>query len=101
MTTKRKAAARPEQRTVKVILAAPYEGWEATARAGFKARHWADLSSSDPDRILPVLSAIILEHNFPDEETGELAETIGDVDLDGLLAFINGLTEELGKLPPR
>jgi len=91
----------PETRTVKVRLEPPFEGWEAEVKANFKAKYWADLNNGDPDRILPALDRIVISHNFLDEETGEPAEKLEDVDLDALTALITRFGEEVAKLPPR
>lgn len=101
MPAPKKPARRPEPRTVEVKLDGAFEGWEATVRADFKAKYWADLYSGEPDRFLPVLTAQTIEHNFPDQDTGELAETIGDVDLAGVTAMIEKLSKVIGALPPR
>jgi hypothetical protein len=98
---KKRPAKRLEARTVTVALTGDHEGWEATVQADFKAKYWADIYSGDPDRFIPVLTKVVVEHNFPDEETGELAETIGDVELSGMSALIEGMTKAIGALPPR
>jgi hypothetical protein len=100
----RKAARRPDgyaARTVTVKLKAPFEEWVAECRADFPLRVFQDLNSGDIDRVLPALDRIVLEHNFPDE-TGELATALADVDPpDAVTLLVEGLSEEVGKLPPR
>lgn len=91
----------PEARTVHVKLDDPYAGWEATAKADFKAKHLAALESGKVERIIPVLDAIIIEHNFPDADTGERAASMGDVDVGGMAAAAGKIFDAIGKLPNR
>ena len=101
--SKQSVAARSSapKRTVTVKLTGDFEGWEATVQADFKAKYWADIYSADPDRFIPVLTKVVLEHNFPDDETGELAATIGDVELAAMTQLIEGMSKAIGALPPR
>ena len=99
---KRKAAPRPEPRTVDVaVVKGDFVGWEATARADFPARILADLQSSDIARIMAALDVIVVSHNFPDS-TGEIAAAMADVDpYDGLLLVAGEIFDAIGKLPNR
>ena len=98
----RQPAKRPAARTVSVeIKKGDFTGWEATARADFKASLLADLQSGQIDRIIGVLDAIIVDHNFPNE-ADELAERMGDVDpYAGLMEVAGAIFEAIGKLPNR
>lgn len=94
-------APRPETRFVEVHLKGVFEGWYCKAKADFPASQLADLGSGDIGRIIEVLGAIVVDHNFPNGE-GTLAEKIGDVDpYEGLLKAGEAIFEELGKLPNR
>lgn len=97
-----RVAARPPARTVHVAIDdGAFAGWEATARADFPARLLVDLESGSAAKVLGVLEAIVIEHNFPDE-TGELAATLGDVEpFDGIMVVSGKLLEAIGRLPPR
>jgi hypothetical protein len=99
---RRKPAKRPAIRTVHVLLEdGDFAGWEATARADFPARLLSDLQSGNIGRIIGVLDAIVLDHNFPDEKD-QLATSMGDVDpYDGLLEVAGGIFDAIGKLPNR
>jgi hypothetical protein len=98
---KKRAAARPATRTVTITLKAPFEGWEAICRADFPLRVMADLSSENLDRVGAALDRIVMDHNFPDG-ADELATSMLDVDpFEGVSALAEGLSEALGKLPPR
>lgn len=97
-----KAAGNPAPRTIPVKIAdGNYAGWECVAKADFKARRIADLTSGDFTRILDALNVIIVSHNFPDQDTGEHAEDLGEVDFRGLSAVIEQMTEALSSLPNR
>lgn len=97
----RKPAHDHQTRAVTVTLGPPFEGQGAVMRSNFKAKYWADLNSGDGDRVLPVLEKIVLEHTILDTETGEVAVTIGDWDLDVLNAVLTQFGKELSSLPPR
>ena len=99
---RRRPASRPAPRTVSVeIRKGDFTGWEATARADFPARLLADLQSGQIGRIIDVLDAIIVDHNFPNE-ADELAERMGDVDpYAGLMEVAGAIFEAIGKLPNR
>lgn len=99
---KRRPAKRPAGRTVHVVIAeGDFEGWEATAKADFPARLLADLQSGSVERLIGVLEAIIVDHNFPDAED-EIAVHMGDVDpYDGLMTLGGELLDAIGKLPNR
>jgi hypothetical protein len=102
MPTQSKAATSDHHaRTVTVRLEAPFEGQGAVMRTNFKAKYWADLNSGDGDRVLPTLARILVSHTIIDTETGKLAATVGDFDLDVLNALLTAFGEELSKLPPR
>jgi hypothetical protein len=90
-----------ETRSVTVRLGPPFEGQGAVMRSNFKAKYWADINSGDGDRVLPALEIIILEHTMIDVETGKVAETLGDLELDQLNALLRKFGEELQALPPR
>jgi hypothetical protein len=99
---RRKAAKRPQARTVSVKLeAGDFAGWEAMARADFPARLLGDLQSGSIDRIIGVLDAIVVDHNLPDAND-EIAVTMADVDpYAGLMAIANEIFDAMGKLPNR
>ena len=99
---RRRPAKRPEARTVHVLVSkGDFEGWEATARADFPARLLADLQSGSIERIIGVLGAIVVDHNFPNADD-ELAETMGDVDpYTGLMAVAGEIFDAMSKLPNR
>lgn len=99
---RRRAARRPAPRVVTVTIeAGDFAGWSATARADFPARLLADMQSGDIGRLLAVLDAIIVEHNFPNSEDG-IAATMNDVDPYGGLVEVAGeLFDAIGKLPNR
>lgn len=98
---KRKAAKRPEPRTVHVVLTGEFEGWEATARADFPAKF---LEAFESGRIAPIMEAlehIIIDHNMPDEN-GNIAEHLADIDpYAGLLAVSTAIGDAVGNLPNR
>lgn len=91
----------PEPRTVEVELDGDFAGWKCKARADWKAKEIAALESGKVDRILPVLDAIIIEHNFPDQGTGERAATMGDVDWNGLAKVAGQIFDAVSALPNR
>lgn len=99
---RRRPASRPAARTVSVTIASgDFAGWEATARADFPARLLADLQSGSIERIIAVLDAIVVDHNFPDQ-SDELAATMGDVDpYDGLMEVAGAIFDGISKLPNR
>lgn len=98
----RKPAARPAARTVTATIAkGDFAGWEATARADFPARLLADLQSGNIARIIGVLDAIIVDHNFPNADD-ELATSMGDVDpYTGLMEVAGAIFDAIAKLPNR
>lgn len=102
MTGKRKAAQRPEPRTVShTIQDGLYAGWSATMRADWPAGWMQAIEAGDLDGIMGVLDKAIVEHNMPDA-TGDVAERMADVDpADGMATMAAGLFDELGKLPNR
>lgn len=102
MTARRRPAKRPPTRTVHVLVAeGDFAGWEATAKADFPARLLGDLQSGNVDRLIGVLDAIIVEHNFPNVDD-ELAERMGDVDpYAGLMKVGGDILDAIGKLPNR
>lgn len=78
-----------------------FAGWEATARADFPAGLLSDLTSGNIDRIMKVLDAIVIDHNFPNSDD-ELAERMADVDpYAGLLEVAGQIFDAIGKLPSR
>ena len=78
-----------------------FEGWEATARADFPAGLLADLQSGSIDKIIGVLDAIVIDHNFPDAND-ELAKSMADVDpYGGLMEVASGIFDAIAKLPNR
>lgn len=98
---KRKAARRPEPRTVTVAGEGEFAEWSCSARADFPARVLAQLQSSDISQIMAALDVIVIEHNFPDA-AGEVAASMADVDpYDGLLTITGGVFDAIGKLPNR
>lgn len=98
---KKRAAKRPERRTVHVVLSAPFEGWEATFLADFPLRVLADLEGNDVIGMGRGLDALVVEHNFPDAKD-EVATSMLEVEpYDAVVAAVQQFTEELGKLPPR
>jgi hypothetical protein len=99
---KRKAARRPEPRTVTVTIPkGDFEGWEATARADFPAALLADLQSGSITRIIAVLDAIVIDHNMPDVND-EVAASMGEVDpYSGLMEVASAIFDAIGKLPNR
>jgi hypothetical protein len=99
--TRRKAGGRPAPRTIEVSGLGEFADWWCRARVDFRTGWLADLSSGNVERIVAALGRIILEHNFP-AESGEIAETLDDVDpYDGLMHVAGELADALGKLPPR
>lgn len=98
---RRKPAKQPARRTVTVTLAGEFEEWAFTARADFRAKVIADLQSGDMDRIIRALDSVLVDYNFPDADTGELADGMGNVDTEGLGAVLDGLFDAIGKLPNR
>lgn len=100
--TRKATASRSEPRTATAELPdGPYAGWSVTVRADFKARILADLTSTDVDRILSALRKIVLDHNLPDDETGERAADLADVDYGGLMAVAGAAMTAIQRLPPR
>lgn len=99
---KRKAARRPEPRTVTYTVDdGLYEGWSAVMKADFPAAVLADLQSGEMDRVIRALDRIVVDHNFPGED-GELASGMAEVDpYDGLLTMASGLFDALASLPNR
>lgn len=99
---KRKAAKRPQPRTVTVTIAkGDFEGWEATAKADFRAGLLGDLQSGSIDRIIKVMDAIVIDHNMPDSED-EVAKSMGDVDpYSGMVELATAIFDAIGKLPNR
>ena len=104
MTTTRgakRAAKRPAPRTVHVVLTGDYEGWECTARADFPARVLENFQSDSMERIMAALDAIILDHNFPNDQD-EVAEFMSDVSpFGGVTAAADAIWTAIGKLPNR
>jgi hypothetical protein len=98
----RRPASRPAVRTVDIAIdKGDFAGWEATARADFPARLLADLQSGQIERIIAVLDAIIVDHNFPNSQD-ELAERMGDVDpYAGLMEAASAVFDAIAKLPNR
>lgn len=100
--TRRAVAKRPEGRTTEVeVTEGAYAGWWCRIRADFPAKLVADLQSGQVDRILSALPRIMLEHNFPRLDDGELAADLGDVDFNGLVAVTTQAFDRIAKLPPR
>lgn len=99
---RRKAAKRPAPRTVHVVIdKGDFEGWEATARADFRAGLIEDLQSGDISRIIGVLDAIVVDHNMPDVND-EIAQKMADVDpYSGLMEIAAEIFDAIGKLPNR
>jgi len=99
---KRRPAKRPAPRTVTVAMeSGDYEGWEATCRVDFPAKLLVDLESGKVERIMAALSAIVIDHNFPNDKD-ELADTMADVDpYDGLIQVADRLFKAIEKLPSR
>lgn len=97
---KRKAAKKPEARTVTVDVPG-FPEWQCTARADFPAKILADLQSDQIDRIFSALDAVILDHNFPDM-AGDIAAAMTEVDpYEGALAAAAAVFDAFGKLPNR
>jgi hypothetical protein len=97
---KRKAAKRPQTRTVTVTGPEGYEEWECTARADFPVR-WIIELTAEPDAIVRFFDRIVVSHNFPDEQD-EVAASLADVDpWDGLLKMSDAIVEAIGNLPNR
>lgn len=97
------AAKRPSVRTVDVAgdPAGEFAEWTCTARADFRAGFLADLQSGKVERVIAVLDAIVIAHNWPTEKD-ELAEHMADVDpYRGLLHMGGRIFEAIAKLPPR
>jgi hypothetical protein len=99
---RRRPAKRPATRTVEVVIkSGDFEGWEATARADFPAKLLADLESGQIGKIITVLDAIIVSHNFPNADD-EIAASMGDVDpYPGLMKVAGEIFDEIAKLPNR
>jgi hypothetical protein len=98
---KRRAAKRPEPRTVHVVLTGEFEGWEATARADFPAKLLEAFESGRIAPILDALESIIIDHNMPDQN-GDIAEHLADVDpYAGLLAVSTAIGDAVSQLPNR
>jgi hypothetical protein len=99
---KRRAAKRPEPRTVHVVIEdGDFAGWEATARADFPAKWLADFESGRIEDVLAFFERIIVDHNMPDED-GNIAERFADVDpYSGLLAISAALGDAVRTLPNR
>ena len=99
---RRRAAKRPAPRTVNVVIKeGEFAGWEATAKADFPARLLVDLQSGEISKILAVLDAIIIDHNFPDVND-EIATAMADVDpYPALLTIAGEIFDEMSKLPNR
>ena len=98
---KRKAAKRPSQRTVSVILDGEFAGWEATARADWPARWMEDLDPEDVPRFMSFLDRIILSHNMPNADD-EIADSMMDVDpYEGVVRMGEAIIDAIGKLPKR
>lgn len=98
---KRKAAKRPEQRTVTVTLTGEFAGWEATARADFPARWLAEFDTADFAKFTTFMERIVLDHNMPDSEDN-VAASMADVDpSDGLVKMCDAVLDAIGALPKR
>jgi hypothetical protein len=99
---KRKAGRRPAPRTIHVVIeSGDFEGWEATARADFRAGLIGDLQSGNIERIMHVLDEILIEHNMPNRDD-EIAATMADVDPYGGMVEISGMIfDAIAKLPNR
>lgn len=98
---KKRAAKRPERRTVHVVLSAPFEGWEATFRADFSMKVLSDLEGNDVLAMGRGLDALVVEHNFPDANDEVAASMLEVEPYDGIVVAVQQYVEELGKLPPR
>lgn len=80
-TLERRAARRASSEPVVVTVAdGPFAGWSATVRTDFPASTLALLEGETIVGILEALDAIVIEHNYPNAKTGELAESIAEVD---------------------
>ena len=104
--TKRKPAVAPAAipavwlRTISVELAEPYAGWRGTFRRSLSLNALIELQSGDLGRIVALLDARLLEHNFPDGGGG-IAASLGDVEpLDAIsaiaLAFMKAAIANVG-----
>lgn len=100
--TDRKAAKRPERRTVTVaITEGDFAGWEAVALADFPARTLERLQSSDMATVMGAMDSIIVSHNLPDMD-GNIAKAMSDVDpYEGAVAIASEVFDAIAKLPPR
>lgn len=98
---RRKAAKRPDPRTVTVHGKGDFAEWEATARADFPASLLGDLQSGSIDRILTVMDAIVTDHNMPDSND-QIAAKMADVDpYTGMVEIATAIFDAIGKLPNR
>ena len=92
---------KPETRTIRVDLQAPYEGFYAVVKVDFPARVLLELQSGDFERTMEAFSKLVLDHNLTDER-GNKATSFLDVDPVELAnKVIESWGNELGKLPPR
>ena len=93
-------APRPEARTVTVELKGAYAGWRCTARADFPAGLLADLQSGQVAKIISVLDAIVIDHNYPGDD-GDLAASMAQVEYHAVMDTGIGVFDAIGKLPNR
>jgi hypothetical protein len=98
---RRKAAKRPQPRTVTVTGKGDFAEWEVTARADFPASYIEDLMSGSVDRIIKVFDAIVIDHNLPNSDD-QIAERMADVDpWQGLVEIAGDVFDAIAKLPNR
>lgn len=73
------APVKPQPRTLRIDLPAPYEGFYAVARLDFPARVLTELQSGDFERQLAAFDRIVIEHNFTDTD-GQTPTSLAEVD---------------------
>ena len=99
---KRKPAKGVARRTATFGMPAPYDGWEATVYADFKAGTVADLTSGELDRVLRALDKVVISHNFPDADDDTIiAASFSDIDMDALNVVVDAMLDAIAKLPKR
>lgn len=92
---------KPQARTIRVDLAAPFEGFYAVVKVDFPARVLIELQSGDFARTMEAFSSLVIDHNLTDTN-GAVVKSFLDVDpVEMANKVIESWGNELGKLPPR
>jgi hypothetical protein len=95
------APQKPNARTIRFDLKAPYEGFYVEAKADFPARTLADLSSGDFSKAMLAFDKLVISHNLTDAEDNKVQSLMDADPYDLVTKAMEGWVDALGKLPPR